>query len=64
MSLTRNQWIELWATTKAMEYDLLHFPYSELSPYNRTEQRKIVQATLKNIKIIKNQIQSVIGQME
>jgi hypothetical protein len=63
MSLTRNQWIEMWATLKAMEYDLLHFPRCN-SPFVEREQTKLINDTLNNIVFVKSQIQLVIGQME
>jgi hypothetical protein len=63
MSLTRNQWIEMWATLKAMEYDMLHFPKCN-SPFIQNEQTKLINDTLNNIVFVKTQIQTVIGQME
>lgn len=63
MSLTRNQWLEMWATLKAIEYDILHFPRCN-SPFVDKEQNEILRHHLKNIEFIKTQIQSVLGQME
>jgi hypothetical protein len=64
MSLTRNQWIEMWATLKAIEYDMLHFPKCPLSPVVAKAQDEIIKHHLNSIEFIKGQIQSVIGQME
>jgi hypothetical protein len=55
MSLTRKQWEEMWETVK----DLEMFVNAEVPP--RPGYQKAARAAIKKIK---DQIQSVIGQME
>lgn len=54
MSLTRDQWIEMWLSTKYIEI--------EIDRLLTTNIRK--DALLKEVRIIKKLIQSVIGQQE
>ena len=54
MSLTSNEWEELWAAIKAIEYVLNNTVY--------TTQRK--QAADKAVIFIKDKVEQVIGQME
>ena len=53
MSLTRDEWCEMWELIKIIEYEI-KLPMWE-------ERRELIE---ENIKKIKEQIQQVIGQME
>ncbi len=53
MSLTRNQWEEMWRSIKLIE--------TITKNLNSPKRREVI---LDEVKFIKDQIQSVIGQME
>ena len=54
MSLTREQWMEMWEETKKLEYYI-----SDIPPH--IGYKKFLR---KYVRYMKKQIQSVIGQME
>lgn len=53
MSLTRDEWCRMWESIKYIEYEI-HLPMHK-------ERRKLITDEVKKIK---KQIQSVVGQME
>lgn len=66
MSLTRNQWIEMWETVKMIEAECNHLKFHtiHLQHIPVAIPRQKVRAILKETVKIKNAIESVIGQME
>ena len=66
MFLTRNQWIEMWGTVKLIEHNTreLKVLLSYLPPYRRNQLRGTILANESELEFMKNQIQSIIGQME
>jgi hypothetical protein len=66
MSLTRDQWIELWGDVKLMEQNTsrLNKLYKSLGPYDKRVLREIRRDYRYRLDKLKQQIQSVIGQME
>ena len=65
MPLTRNKWIEMWASAKQMETDLINFPIDRYSgPFIQQKQNVHVKSMLENVRFIKNQIESVLEEKE
>jgi hypothetical protein len=67
MSLTRNQWIEMWSDIKQIESntsDLMIFIYPTAGPNRQKKIKEIVRSNRRITLHVKNQIQSIIGQLE
>ena len=66
MSLTRNNWLEMWTSVKIIEFNIseLGKDFNQLSPFSRKKINKIIREITTETNKIKIQIQSVIGQME
>jgi hypothetical protein len=61
MSLTKDEWVEMWEYIKHIEYEAKALASTSIKYQNRNYySRKI----LGNVKMIKDKIQQVIGQME
>ena len=64
MSLTRNQWIEMWASIKLIEALSHELANSQFEHVPRRTIRSKMNQNLIEIQKIKDAIQDVIGQME
>ncbi len=66
MSLTRNEWIELWGSLKIMERNNLEMQNTNiyLPPVAKAKLLVKVKENIAEIQKIKASVQSVIGQME
>jgi hypothetical protein len=67
MSLTRNDWLAMWSNVQQIESntsDLMIFIYPTAGPNKQKRIREIVRSNKRITRFMKNQIQSVIGQME
>lgn len=64
MSLTRNDWLEMWALIKLIESNTKSIRLRGLNPYDGDTTRKIINQVSIECNKIKKQIESVIGEME
>ena len=66
MPLTRNDYIDMWSSVKAIEYDLIQVRATsrQLGPHVRGQFHVLTLGMDNELKKLKTYLQAVLGQME